>query len=80
MPTTSVSRGSSLEDLDVAVAHLGDELVVVPLGAVHPDHVVEQQVVAGVRGEPEVGQARRADQHSSQASHLRPHTDRGGDS
>ena len=32
-----------LEHLDPAVAHLGDELEVVPLGAVHPDHVVEEQ-------------------------------------
>ena len=52
-----------LQDLDVAVAHLGDELVVVPLGAVHPDHIVEQQVVTRVRGEPEVGQPRRAHQY-----------------
>ena len=66
-----------LEHLDPAVTHLGDELVVVPLGTVDPDHVVEQQLVARVRREPEVGQPGRAHQHSSQAARLGPHTDPG---
>src|SRR4029079_21958 len=61
--------------LDPAVAHLGDELEVVPLGAVHPHHVVEEQLVARVRREPEGRQPRRADHHSPQPTRLRPHAD-----
>ena len=34
-----------IEDLDAALAHRLDELVVLPLGALDPQHVVEQQVI-----------------------------------
>ena len=35
-----------LDDVDAAVAHLGDEVEVVALGVFDPEHVVEQQPVA----------------------------------
>jgi hypothetical protein len=38
-----------LDDLHAPVTHLGDEVEVVTAGVLHPQHVVEQQVVA-VRG------------------------------
>ena len=41
-----------VEDLDAALAHPGDELVVLPLGALDPQHVVEQQLVVVGRGQP----------------------------
>ena len=79
-PVTALGHGDHVgqqvvqfEHLDAAVAHLGDEVEVVALGLLHPDDVVEEQVVAGVRGEPLVGESRRADQHSSQPARLRPH-------
>ena len=50
-----------LEDLDTAVDHLGDEVEVVAAGLLQPDDVVEQQLVAVVRGEPLMGQTGRAD-------------------
>ena len=59
-----------LHHLDVAVAHLVDEVEVVTPGVLHPQHVVEQQLVAVGRGEPLVRQAGRADQHLSQLADL----------
>lgn len=55
-----------LEDVDAALAHLGDEVEVVALGLVHPDHVVEQQLVAVARGQALVGESGRADHHFAQ--------------
>ena len=37
-------------DLDAAIAHGLDKLVVLPLGALHPQHIVEQQLVMIGRG------------------------------
>ena len=47
-----------LDDLDVSVAHLVHEVEVVAAGVLHPQHVVEQQVVAVGRRESLVRQAR----------------------
>ncbi len=49
-----------LQHVDTALAHLGDEIEVVTLGLVHPDHIVEQQLVAVARGQALVRKARRA--------------------
>jgi hypothetical protein len=48
--------------LDAAVAHLADEVEVVAAGVLHPQHVIEQQVVAVGRGKPLMSQPRSADQ------------------
>ena len=66
-----------LEDLDAAVDHLGDEVEVVAAGLLQPDDVVEQQLVAVVRGEPLMGKSRRADHDSPQPARLRPDAEPG---
>ena len=43
------------EDLDAALAHPGDELVVLVLGALDPQHVVEEQVVVVGRASAAAG-------------------------
>ena len=60
------------EHLDAAVDHLGDEVEVVAAGLLQPDDVVEQQLVAVLRGEPLMGQAGRADHDPAQPARLRP--------
>ena len=47
-----------LDNLDVAVTHLVHEVEVVAPGVLHPQHIVEQQVVTIGRGETLVRQAR----------------------
>ena len=59
-----------LDDVDAAVAHLRDEVEVVALGVLHPQHVVEQQLVAVGRREALVRAARRADQDLAQLPDL----------
>jgi hypothetical protein len=44
------------QHIDAALAHFGDEVEVVALGLSHPEHVIEQQFVAVVRGQPLMGQ------------------------
>ena len=34
-----------IEDLGAALTHGLDKLVVLPLGALHPQHVIEQQII-----------------------------------
>ncbi len=58
------------EDLDAALAHPGDELVVLVLRALDPQHVVEQQVVVVGRGQPLEAQLRPVDHHLAQPSDL----------
>ena len=58
------------DNLDVAVAHLVDEVEVVTTGVLYPQHIVEQQVVAIGRGEPLVRQTGRAHQHLAQLADL----------
>ena len=62
-----------LDHLDAALAHLGHEVEMVALGVLHPQHVVEQQVVAVGRGQPLVRPARRADQDLAQRADLGMH-------
>ncbi|MCY1364398.1 hypothetical protein D9M69_511980 [compost metagenome] len=45
-----------LDHIDAALAHLGHEIEVVTLGLADPDHVVEQQFIAVVRSQAQVGQ------------------------
>ena len=51
------------QNIDAAFAHLGDEVEVVALRLVHPDNVVEQQLVAVARGQALMGESGRADHH-----------------
>jgi hypothetical protein len=41
-----------VQDLDPALAHAGDELIVLPLGALDPQDIVEQELVMVGRGQP----------------------------
>jgi len=59
-----------VDHVDAPVAHLGDEVEMVPPGVLHPHHVVEQELVAVARGQPLVGSARCAHHHLSQLAHL----------
>ncbi len=52
-----------LQHVDITLTHLGDEIEVVALGLGNPEHIVEQQFVAVVRGQPLVGQAGGAHHH-----------------
>lgn len=45
------------QDFDPTLAHFGDEVEMVALGLVDPDHIIEQQFIAVVRGQPLMGQA-----------------------
>ena len=56
--------------LDAALAHLRHELVVLVLGALDPEHVVEQQVVVVRRREPLQAQLRPVHHHLAQRAHL----------
>ena len=64
-----------LHHLDAAVAHLGDEVEVVALGVLDPQHVVEQQLVAVARRQAAVRHARRADHHLAQLADFRMHAE-----
>ncbi|MCY1415122.1 hypothetical protein D9M71_305910 [compost metagenome] len=55
-----------LQHIHAALAHLGDEVEMVALGLVDPDHVVEQQLVTVARCQALVRQARRANHHFAQ--------------
>ena len=63
-----------LDHLDAPLAEPADEVSVVPLGVLHPHHVVEQQVLGIGRGQPTVRQPGRADQNLAQGTDLRVHT------
>ena len=60
-----------LHHVDAAVAHLGDEVEVVALGVLDPQHVVEQQLVAVGRRQPLVRPTGRADHHLAQLADFR---------
>ena len=83
-PTTAlVARGERFGeqvaeqvDLDAALAHLLDELVVLELGALHPEHVVEEQIVVVRRRQPLEAQLGPMDHHLAQLPDLGVHTER----
>ena len=60
-----------IQDLDPALLHLQQEVVMVLLGLVHPDHVVEQQIVAVAGREALMGKTGPADHHRPQLADLR---------
>ena len=59
------------QHLDAALAHQVDEGVVLLARAAHPDHVVEEQLVAVRRREALVGEVGPVDHHGPQRSDLR---------
>ena len=59
-----------LDHVDAAVAHLLDEVEVIALGVLDPEHVVEQQRVAVAGRQPLVRPPRRADHHLAQLADL----------
>ena len=64
-----------LQHLDPSLAHHLAEAVVLRLGLVNPDDVVEEQVVAVVGRQPHVGQPRPADHDLAQPTDLRVDTE-----
>ena len=60
-----------LEHLDAALLHLEHEVEVVLAGLLHPDDVVEQQVVGIAGSKPLVGQARPADHDGAKLADFR---------
>ena len=69
-----------LEHLDAALLHLQHEVVVILLRLVHPDHVVEQQVVAIAGRQALMGERWPADHHGSQLADLRVNAELSHDS
>ncbi len=67
-----------LDHFDAAVAHLGDEVEMIALGVLDPQHVVEQEVVAIARRQPLVGAARRARHHQPKLADFRMNAERLG--
>ena len=59
------------EHLDAALAHLRDELVVLVLGALDPEDVVEEQLVVVRRREPLEAELRTVHHHLAQLADLR---------
>ena len=58
-------------DLDAAVLHLQHEVGVVRARLLHPDHVVEQEVVAVAGRQPLVGERRARHHHLAELADLR---------
>ena len=63
-------EGLEQEDLDAALPHPRDELVVLVLRALDPQHVVEEQVVVVGRRQPLEAELRAVDHHLPQSSDL----------
>ena len=60
-----------LDHVDAAVAHLGDEIIVVALGVRHPGKLIEEQRIRVGGSQPGVGQSGRADEHFAKRAHFR---------
>ena len=83
-PVTALGYGDhlgeqvlQLEDLDVVVLDLRHEIEVVASRLLQPDHVVEQQLVAVLRGQSLVGEPWCAHQDPPQLSGLGPDSQSG---
>ncbi len=63
------------EHLDAALAHTGDELVVLVLRPLDPQHVVEQQLIMIRRRQPLEAEVRAVDHHLAQLADLGMHTE-----
>ena len=59
-----------VEDLDAPLAHPGDELVVLPLGPLDPQDVVEQQLVVVARRQPLQAEVRAMDDDLAELADL----------
>ena len=59
-----------VQHLHAAFLHLQDEVVMVLLGLVHPDDIVEQQILAVARGQALVGKARAADHDGAELANF----------
>ncbi len=59
-----------VEDLDAALAHPGDELVVLPLGPLDPQDVVEEQLVVVARRQPLQAEVRAMDDDLAELADL----------
>ena len=64
-----------VQDLDAALAHPRDELVVLPLRPLDPQDVVEQQLVVVARGQPLEAEVRPMDDDLAELADLRVHTE-----
>ncbi len=64
-----------VEDFGATLAHDPGELVVLPLGALHPQHVVEEQFVVVGRGETLQAQLGAMDDHFAQFADFRIHAE-----
>ena len=67
-----------LHHLDPALPHLRHEVEMIALGALHPHHVVEQELIAVARGEARMREARRADEDFPQGADFGVDAVRGG--
>ncbi len=65
-----------LQHFDVALLHLQHEVVVVLLRFVHPQHVVEQQVLAVARRQALMREPGPAHHHRSQLANFRVNAER----
>ena len=64
-----------VQDLDAALAHPRDELVVLPLGPLDPQDVVEQELVVVARGQPLEAEVRPMDDDLAELADLRVDTE-----
>ncbi len=60
-----------VEHLDAVPLHLLHEVEVVLDGLIHPDHVVEQQIMAVAWGQALMREAGPADHHGLELAHFR---------
>ena len=82
-PTGLVAGGERLAEqvldvqhLDAALAHPGDELVVLPLRPLDPQDVVEQELVVVARRQPLEAEVRPMDDDLAELADLRVDTER----
>jgi hypothetical protein len=59
-----------LDDRNAAFPHLGHEVEVIALGILHPQHIVEEQIVTIGWGEPAMGQPRGTHQDFAELADL----------
>ena len=67
-----------VEHLDAALTHPSDELVVLPLRALDPQDVIEQQLVVVGRGQPPEAEVRPVDDDLAQLADFRVDAEGGG--
>ena len=75
LPRVSRQQLVEIQHLDAALLHLQHEVVVVLLRLVHPDDVVEEQIVAVSWRQPLMRAPGRADHDRPQLAHFRMHAE-----